>query len=803
MSVRITPLILTLLLIFNGCDDSSSSNNSFNNSNNGTNNIAINNHTNPHCTEVTNTQCNPLLDDDGDSISNGHEGCECSLDTDNDGVADYLDQDSDNDGVPDVIESGDGDINTDPVDTDGDGTPDYLDRDSDNDGVIDGEEDRNGDGKLGECEDNPLVCSGTCADPESVCHEEKGICINAQCLQGETDPHIQDTDADGILDGMESTFICNTGSETTGGRKLVSYKKHSLNLFQIATELDSTFTEMNPSNAAGIEGAAGFDLTDAENAFAGFVVSREPSDSNIYLEVQDIITALGTLGTVRSIATGNVNYSHTGLEQVVNVIVSLEISPASNQGILRNRIIALLLGRDLSEFPNTINSPFGTDSTNNIISFMVQRTNSSQSVVMGGVASRSDWESRDNVNFHLADSAGGMCLASSSDTVENECEQYLAEEATVDIVWVIDASGSMSDNQSKLSSASNTFLTVASQYNLHWRMCVVDMTEGNPGDCCTGTNETGNRWLSSGVSGDDERFRECLMDPAGSNSSDGGIEMGLSQMQDAVQSHMPPTQDSDVYYRPSAARTVVFMSDENANEVDQHDMCPDTPGASDCHYFSGCFESDMMGCMNVLTDTATMLQCQGYSDMWNHSECDEVYYCMGATNDEAWDPVVCDPLVNPYIQFAQDNELIAYGLHVLQTDDNDACSDNPEDSSGFSPPYGYQQVINATGGILSSLCQNDLTTTMQLMIEDMAGAASPIILQHRPIPISLAVAIERKNAADPLDTSYDAIPRSRSNGFDYKASSNRIVLVSQPMDYPPYEVVVSYTRWVTSYAPPD
>ena len=90
------------------------------------------------------------------------------LDSDGDGVADYLDLDSDNDGIPDNVEAqatasyiapsgtdvdGDGladvyDADTgsvDPatsaglsaVDTDGDGTRDYLDADSDNDGTSD------------------------------------------------------------------------------------------------------------------------------------------------------------------------------------------------------------------------------------------------------------------------------------------------------------------------------------------------------------------------------------------------------------------------------------------------------------------------------------------------------------------------------------------------------------------------------------------------------------------------------------------------------------------------------------------
>lgn len=82
-------------------------------------------------------------------------------DTDGDGIPDYLDIDSDDDGIPDNVEaqttfgyippSGDdldanglddayengGNLGLIPVDTDGDGIPDYVDEDSDDDGVPD------------------------------------------------------------------------------------------------------------------------------------------------------------------------------------------------------------------------------------------------------------------------------------------------------------------------------------------------------------------------------------------------------------------------------------------------------------------------------------------------------------------------------------------------------------------------------------------------------------------------------------------------------------------------------------------
>ncbi|MBZ9631841.1 hypothetical protein LB465_13715 [Salegentibacter sp. LM13S] len=82
-------------------------------------------------------------DADGDGVLNGEEGYDPDgnhLDTDGDGIPDYLDIDDDNDNVPTATEK-----NASPedpttaegyLDTDEDGIPDYLDPDDDNDGVL-------------------------------------------------------------------------------------------------------------------------------------------------------------------------------------------------------------------------------------------------------------------------------------------------------------------------------------------------------------------------------------------------------------------------------------------------------------------------------------------------------------------------------------------------------------------------------------------------------------------------------------------------------------------------------------------
>ncbi|MDP5076532.1 MAG: hypothetical protein NWQ19_00495, partial [Nonlabens sp.] len=74
-------------------------------------------------------------EDDNDGIPADVEGF--TLDTDMDGIPNYLDSDDDGDNIPTSVEG--------TVDSDGDGIPDYLDPDDDNDGILTRDEDLNGD----------------------------------------------------------------------------------------------------------------------------------------------------------------------------------------------------------------------------------------------------------------------------------------------------------------------------------------------------------------------------------------------------------------------------------------------------------------------------------------------------------------------------------------------------------------------------------------------------------------------------------------------------------------------------------
>lgn len=81
--------------------------------------------------------CDATVDTDGDGIADDIEG---TADVDGDGIPNNMDLDSDGDGIDDATEAGTGGNPCAPVDSDADGAMDFVDLDSDNDGLSDAAE---------------------------------------------------------------------------------------------------------------------------------------------------------------------------------------------------------------------------------------------------------------------------------------------------------------------------------------------------------------------------------------------------------------------------------------------------------------------------------------------------------------------------------------------------------------------------------------------------------------------------------------------------------------------------------------
>lgn len=108
-------------------------------------------------------------------------------------------------------------------------------------------------------------------------------------------------------------------------------------------------------------------------------------------------------------------------------------------------------------------------------------------------------------------------------------------------------------------------------------------------------------------------------------------------------------------------------------------------------------------------------------------------------------------------------------------------------NSNFEPGQGYVEVANATGGQFGSLC-GDMRRNMMDVARVANGVASTYQLSAIPASATLRV------ASGPAGMGR-AIPRSRTNGFDYDAVRNTIVFYGDARPKDGDEVIIGYRVW--------
>ena len=731
------------------------------------------------------TVCNdPKGDWDGDGIPNGDEGCLSGRDTDSDKVPDWQDLDSDGDKIPDSVESGsksaagkcagaksgkDGW----PCDNDGDKVPDYLDLDSDGDGLKDGAEDENGDGLLGCClttcnapgatwqKGNCILTKDGCGNGQKCVNKKCVPAVAFKCSEGETSAKKKDTFGDGKLDNERGTFICRDATEDKPqGRKPVQVRYDKTGDWKIAVEKGAKYGPMTIASASTMMRAASIDHSKSTEEASGFILSKV-STGNVQTELAALVAAIqsnvpGGSGTVTVRASGIQRKSHDRYNAVQGSILDVKLSSATNVSQVRNQLVAALLGKTMADLSN-LPQPYGSSATEFVLRFttikrfefkkdsnqklVLDKDGNPQDsgdktkwrlVVMGGVATKLDYQSPTRrTGFIVDDLSNGTSVAVMNDTVENECDVGTIQKLPVaDIVWVIDESGSMSDNRQDIVNNANNFFSRALSSGLDFRMGVTNVCaptgsyKAAVGKFCSkvstsSTDDGGtDRFL---LPSEQTTFSSCIKNPPG---YEGGSEYGLVNAEQAVKKHLPRATNSPDKIRTNATLVIIVATDEIPNGL--------------YSVLSGSYTSCTLAAAKQASLNSAI---QKYIDLFT-----------GVTDPEG-----------------------TAMFHVI----GGVCSN----SCYADVAHGYKDLAQKLGGQWADVCQKNLGNTLQVIIDSITGAASPIKLDYVPISSSLAVAM------DAIE-----VKRSRTNGFDYRSNKNTLVFINVKYKKGS-EVIASYKRW--------
>jgi hypothetical protein len=637
--------------------------------------------------------CDPAADSDGDCLTDGHEGCAATppLDRDADLTADYLDLDSDGDGILDSTEAGA--TCTEPRDTDGDGTPDYVDTDSDNDGVTDDNEDRNGDGEIGSC---TLSCSAPShCPPTAYCSlpvdgAGLGTCVELACMDGETDVHSGDSDGDGTPDAQEGTYVCNPATpENPFGLKPIKYIDSADTVYptanwRLAMELAAVEGVPAIASPTQLNAAYTFDMIHPSAQVAGFLASRSAGANSAVNEINSLLLNLESapfVGGVTVRTSGASTTSLDGFDTVIGATIELTTTSALDATAVREIVTAAALARPSTDVTFPDPGWVGTPDTRFVVTVQaIRRAAQVQTVFVGGVARQvaADDPTRPT-GVHLADMSNGTGVALSQNGEEVECEQFLiARQAKADIIWVVDESGSTSDDRTRIANNASIFFQKAVAAGLDFRVAVTDMDNAKDGIFASRqTGGTGDRWL---LPTEQAIFEANIQDPSGPDAADGGTEHGLTQGRAAIMRHLPRDNANPQMVREDAALVVIYVTDEQAEEIEDAGILPEG---------------------NNSPNSGQQLQIDNFM----------LPYIADFTTNDAVAHLIAEPL--PY---------------------SDVCSDG-----GAEHAVGYYELVNATGGQLGSICQLDLGATIDALLDDIIAGASPISLRAFPISASISV----------------------------------------------------------------
>ena len=449
----------------------------------------------------------------------------------------------------------------------------------------------------------------------------------------------------------------------------------------------------------------------------------------------------------------NVRDAHT----IKGTILDVSISNKTTISAVREAVVAAILGRprtDLGNLPSAFGNQdslfvvrlstvwrfaFKKDGSGKVVldskGYPVDSGDATkrQVLVVGAVVRKSGYQDpRLRTGFLVDDLSGGTGLARASAVLSGECDVgTIVKLPTADIIWVVDESPSVRTYRDRAVQNANNFFSRALASGLDFRMGVTGVNgtaTGLAGKFCSkvSTDAADNGGTDRFLLPSEQRiFSACMKSPPGNPTN----EYGLISAKEAVKRHLPRSASSSTAIRKGATLVVIVVSDEPSSVV-----------------------------LSALGTCGTG-PCQ----------------CPLSTTYQAKVDTAIKPFYD-YFSGVADPEATAM-FHYIGKPCHHSCSINT------IPGYGYQSLARRLGGQSMDICQQNLGSSLQVIIDSVVGSASPISFSYIPIPGSIAVNLDGQN-----------IKRSRTNGFDYRDNARRLVFINVKYRKGS-NVVYGYSRW--------
>ncbi|MFO0728381.1 MAG: hypothetical protein U1E65_31690 [Myxococcota bacterium] len=169
-------------------------------------------------------------------------------------------------------------------------------------------------------------------------------------------------------------------------------------------------------------------------------------------------------------------------------------------------------------------------------------------------------------------------------------------------------------------------------------------------------------------------------------------------------------------------------------------------------------------------------------------------------NPNAAQQMCINQILAPYLQRLTDNGVIAFA-QTLDPNPPGPCNGGqfhcPQPGSQLrnEPGRGYTDLVQSTGGVFYSPClDNPGSSALQAIVDAVSGAASQFQLSGTPISSTIKVGITH-------GTTTVIVPRDKQNGFDYDPAANSIFFRGTSRPAANDHVTISYRVWLPPEAP--
>jgi hypothetical protein len=814
-------------------------------------------------------------DTDGDGFCDGPsaaQGCVGGEDRNRNGIVDgnetdprIPDVDTDGDGLTDPVEAALG-TNPNQSDTDGDGlddgeevniiNTDPLRDDTDCDGLTDGQEvnwptqprpdarnpDTDGDGLLDGLEAGE-DCSSIVGDPQCA-----GVCVpDSDGGATTTDPVAIDSDGDGISDGAEDAnqngqvdpgeLDPGNGADGSDPADQAACAVNNLRPVNLI-ERSATTADMILAVSDGYDevtevedgsGSRGIMVSDSANEVAGFAIKLDPAlgGGDVAAKTASLAAILEGPGNL----SGAFGQNFTTWDGYPARVTSWDYVDQGGQGVRRaaNDIVEALVPGATGLLTNGGQTgPFR-------IQIEVVDRSPNASLVVGALTNATSFANQEVRQFAIDDLSNGSALAQYGDTVGTQCDRLEAQPAQiVDIVWVVDNSGSMDNEQTAVATAAAEMGAQLAGSTIDWRIAVIT----------SDTDHVGEGAALNFYGGTQINFGPTLLGAenwdywTGANVNNGACSFGAGNYQRGPR-YCPFTADiatfqtcignldvcgsgRENFFRPVACMMGTDVNggpcgrDGNATnlweDLDNYAAPPAPYGmlpraANNQHRI----RTDARLVVIFVTDAneqsdGRFTACAGNGDCpvmvtGVNETCNAQNLCQGA---ETPDP---SRNLDAWTAFFQnfdgqgDAELSRAFVAGLVCPAGANCSDQ-------NGPYmndRWPTFLSAMNGVEAELpADNDpqqqqkIADAISNILDAAIGQVSPYILTKPPISSTIKVAFDPTMATEGTCDVTD-VPRSRTHGFDYDATTGAITFYGDCRPQAGEEgkrISVSYRYWI-------